>query len=144
MLKMNNNSKFMILKITIRVIQNCPKMPSHSFTDIFVWSLKEMIEISWGDGPVYQRLTPLQVSGRVQIVSLFPLQRLHCYVTRYKTIKTREGKLLTAPFTRLHYLVAKNRGRHHDLYIQVLRAESSTNSEEMSSSTPASFLAMQV
>lgn len=30
------------------------------------------------------------------------------------------------------------------LYSQVLRAESSTKSEEMSSSTPASFLAMQV
>lgn len=33
---------------------------------------------------------------------------------------------------------------HHDLYIRVLRAESSTNREEMSSSTPASFRAMQV
>lgn len=55
-----------------------------------------------------------------------------------------DDKLLKDPFTCLHYLPAKNRGRHHDLYIQVLRAESSTNSDEMSSSTPASFLAMQV
>lgn len=33
---------------------------------------------------------------------------------------------------------------HHDLYIRVFRAESSTNRDEMSSSTPASFRAMQV
>ncbi len=32
----------------------------------------------------------------------------------------------------------------HDLYIHVFRAESSTNREEMSSSTPASLRAMQV